>query len=114
MSEAKNKRERGTGSIYQPKHSRFLWVKYYRNGKPYRESTHLTDERKAQKFLQNRLGEISTGHFYGPAVEKIRVSELAEDMFRDYRVNGHKSLQFAEWRWKNHLEPVSHVRVEIK
>ena len=25
---------------------------------------------------------------------------------RDYRVNGHKSLQFAEWRWKKHLEPV--------
>jgi integrase len=106
MTEEKDKRQRGTGSIYQPKHSRFLWVKYYRNGKPYRESTHLTDERKAQKFLQKRLGEIGAGHFLGPSVEKIRVSELAEDMFRDYRVNGHKSLQFTEWRWKKHLEPM--------
>src|SRR6266852_1087664 len=106
MSEEKKKRERGTGSVYQPKHSRFWWVKYYRNGKPYRESTHTTDERKAQKFLQKRLGELSTGNFFGPAVEKIRVSELAEDMFRNYRVNGHRSLRYTEWRWKRHIEPV--------
>jgi len=84
MSEEKSKRQRGTGSIYQPKHSRFWWVKYYRNGTPYRESTHETDERKALKFLQNRLGEIATGNFFGPAVERILVSELAEDMLREY------------------------------
>jgi integrase len=97
------KRQRSEGSLYQPKHSRFLWVKYYRNGKAYWESTHQSDERKAQKFLQNRLGEIASGNFLGPAVEKVRVSELSDDMFRDYRVNGHKSLQLTEWRWKKHL-----------
>lgn len=107
MDEQQNsKRPRGTGSIYQPKHSRFIWVKYYRNGTAYRESTHTTDARKAQKFLQNRLGEVASGNFLGPAVERIRVSELSDDMFRDYRVNGHKSLQYTEWRWKKHLEPV--------
>jgi hypothetical protein len=106
MSEEKNKRERGTGSIYQPKRSRFWWVKYYRNGKAIRESAHATDKRKAQKFLEKRLGEIGSGNFLGPSVEKIHVSELAEDMFRDYRVNGHKSLQYTEWRWKRHIEPV--------
>lgn len=106
MNEEKSKRPRGTGSIYQPKHSRFLWVKYYRNGKAYRESTHTTEERKAQKFLQKRMGEISTGNFFGPAVERIRVSELAEDMFRDYRINVRRSLRFTEWRWKKHMEPV--------
>jgi integrase len=106
MSEEKNKRERGSGSIYQPKRSRFWWVKYYRNGKAIRESAHATDRRKAQKFLEKRLGEIGSSNFLGPSVEKIRVSELAEDMFRDYRVNGHKSLQYTEWRWKRHMEPV--------
>lgn len=74
--------------------------------KAYRESTHTTNERKAQKFLQTRLGEISSGNFLGPSVEKIRVSELAEDMLRDYRINALKSLQFTEWRWHKHLEPV--------
>lgn len=106
MSEEKSKRPRGTGSIYQPKHSRFWWVKYYRNGTAFRESTHETDERKAQKFLQNRLGEITTGNFFGPAVERILVSELAEDMFREYRINGRKSLRLTQQRWQKHLKPV--------
>jgi hypothetical protein len=106
MSEEKNKRLRGTGSIYQPKHSRFWWVKYYRNGKPYRESTHTTEERKAQKLLQKRLAEITSGNFSGPAVERVRISELADEMLRDYRVNARKSLQFTEWRWHNHIKPV--------
>lgn len=102
----KSKRPRGTGSIYQPKRSRFLWVKYYRNGTAYRESTHTTDGRKAQKFLQNRLGEITTGNFLGPAIERIRVSELAEDMFRDYRINMRRSLKLTKARWKLHLQPM--------
>jgi hypothetical protein len=104
--ELASKRARGTGSLYQPKNSRFWWVKYYRNGKPYRESTHETDERKAQKFLQKRLGEISTGNFIAPATERIRVSELAEDMFRDYRINVRRSLRYTEWRWRRHIEPI--------
>jgi integrase len=81
-------------------------VKYYRNGKPYRETTHESDARKAQKFLQKRLGEISTGHFVAPATERIRVSELAKDMFRDYRINVRRSLRYTEWRWRRHIEPV--------
>jgi integrase len=106
MSEEKPKRQRGEGSLYQPKHSRFIWVKYYRNGKAYRESTHQTDERKALKFLQKRVGEIATGNFFGPAVEKILVGELGEDMFRDYRINARKSLRLTERRWLKHIKPV--------
>jgi integrase len=52
------------------------------------------------------MGEIGAGVFLGPSAEKLRVSELAEDMFRDYRVNCHKSLQFNEWRWHKHLKLV--------
>jgi hypothetical protein len=106
MGEEKSRRKRGTGSIYKPKHSRFLWVKYYRNGKSYRESTHAIEEAKAQKFLQKRLGEIATGNFFGLAVEKIQVAELAQDMFRDYRINSRRSLGLTERRWRKHLEAV--------
>ena|SRR5580704_4823924 len=104
--ELKPKRLRGTGSVYQPKGCRFWWVKYYRNGVVFRESAKTTDERKAGKFLQKRLGEISAGNFLGPAAERIRVSELADDMFRDYRLNGRRSLQYTEWRWRKHMEGV--------
>jgi len=40
-------RPRGTGSIYLQNGSSVWWVKYYRNGKAYRESTRKTDEKEA-------------------------------------------------------------------
>jgi integrase len=98
-------RQRGTGSIYLQKGSSIWWVKYYRNGKPYRESTHTQDGGKAKDFLKQRLAEITTGNFVGPRSERIRVDELAEDFLRDYRINGRKSLPDAKARWRLHLQP---------
>ena len=98
-------RTRGSGSIYQQKGSAAYWVKYYRNGKPFRESTRTTDKQEAKEFLKQRLAEIATGHFYGPVVERIMVAELADDFLRDFRINGRKSLDDVEARWKLHLEP---------
>ena len=98
-------RPRGTGSIYLQKGSSVFWIKYYRNGKPYRESTHEKDEGKAKTFLKRRLAEIITGSFSGPRAERIRVDELAEDFLRDYRINGRKSLPDAEARWRLHIKP---------
>ena len=108
MTEKKGKqmpRPRGTGSIYHQKGSSIWWVKYYGNGKPYRESTHTADEAKAKDFLKRRLAEIITGNFVGPRTERIRLDELAEDFLRDYRINGRKSLSEAESRWRVHLKP---------
>ena len=97
------KRQRGTGSIYP--RGKMLWIKYTRNGKPYREPAHTDDEKKAQKLLTLRLAQCATGTFHGLRVERIRVDELAEDFLRDYRINGKKSIDDAEARWKLHLEP---------
>jgi len=98
-------RPRGTGSIYLQKGSAVYWVKYYRNGKPYRESTRKTNAKEAQDFLKQRLAEIVTGNFYGPKSERVRIDELADDLLRDYRINGKRSLGHAEARWKLHLKP---------
>ena len=98
-------RTRGSGSIYLQKGSSVWWVKYYRNGKPFRESTRTTERSKAQQFLRKRLAEITTGDFYGPRCERIRVDELAEDLIREYRINGRSSLPDVEARWKLHLMP---------
>jgi integrase len=98
-------RPRGTGSLYHQKGSAVWWVKYYRNGKSYRESTHKTNEKEAQDFLKQRLAEITVGTFVGPCTERIRVEELAEDFLRDYRINGRKSLRDAKARWRLHLQP---------
>jgi hypothetical protein len=47
------------GSIY--KRGQTYWLKYYRNGKPYYESTKSTKETDARKLLKKREGEISEG-----------------------------------------------------
>jgi integrase len=98
-------RPRGTGRIYNPKQSSILWIQYYRDGKMHRESTGTTDKRKATRILSRRLAEISTGSFTAPDVGRIRVSELAEDFLRDYRINGRTSIDDAEARWRLHIEP---------
>jgi integrase len=98
-------RPRGTGSVYLQQGSAVWWIKYYRNGRPYRESSRTVERGKAVNFLKKRLAEVTTGDFCGPQAERIRVSELAEEMLRDYRVNGRKSYQLTDQRWKNHLLP---------
>ena len=37
------------------------WIKYYRNGRPYQESTHTEEEAEAEKLLKIREGEIAHG-----------------------------------------------------
>ena len=99
------KRPRGTGSILRMKGSSVLWIKYHRNGIPIRESAHTAKPKEAEKFLRKRLGEISTGVYSGPKLEKINVSELADDLFREYRINRRKSIDDLKARWKLHLQP---------
>jgi integrase len=98
-------RTRGSGSIYQQTGSAVYWVKYYRNGKAFRESTRTTNKQEASDFLKRRLGEIATGNFHGPLTERVTMAELADDLLRDYRINERRSLDDVEARWKLHLEP---------
>jgi site-specific recombinase XerD len=78
------------GSIY--KRGNIYWIKYYRNGKPYRESTKSKKEADAKRLLKKREGEISDDKLPGIYFDRIRFDELAEDLIRDYRLNGRKSI----------------------
>jgi integrase len=100
-----SKRPNGTGCVYQRPDSTVWWIKYHRNGKPYRESAKTTNQRKAENLLKTRLAEIATGTFLGPQAERVRVEELAEDFLREYRINGRKSLDDVKTRWELHLKP---------
>jgi integrase len=99
------KRPRGTGSILRMNGGNVLWIKYHRNGKPIRESAHTTKVKEAEKLLRSRLAAISTGTYVGPKLEKVPVSELADDLVREYRINGRKSIDDLEARWELHLKP---------
>jgi integrase len=96
---------RARGSVYRRADSPFWWIGYSVNGTKFRENTHTTKERAARKILDKRLGEVSTGVFVGPDVNRITLDELAEDFLREYRTNARKSLSHAERRWRLHLRP---------
>ena len=91
------------GSIY--KRGNIYWIKYYRNGKPYRESTKSAKEVDAKRLLKRREGEISEGKLPGIYFDRVRFAELAEDFLADYRINRQKSLDRAELSVK-HLSDI--------
>ena len=82
------------GHIY--KRGDIYWSKYYRDGKPYYESSKSTKESEAKRLLRKRLGQIAEGAFFGLRPEKVRFEELAEDFLNDYRINGKRSLDNAK------------------
>ena len=89
------------GALY--KRGNIWWVKYYRNGKNYRESSKSSKKMVAKKLLDRREGEISQGKIPGVLFEKVFFDELEEDFLRDYRVNRKKSAKRAQ-QAVNHLK----------
>ena len=64
------------GSIYQIGNT--WWIKYYHNGKYYRESTKSTKETNAKRLLKLREGQITEGKFPGLTASRVRFDKLAE------------------------------------
>jgi integrase len=100
-----SRRQRGTGRIFLPKGSSVWWLQYYQNGVKQRESAETSDRKEALEQLKLRIAELTTGSVTGLTPKKTRISELAEDFIRDYKINGKTSLDDAEARWRLHLEP---------
>src|SRR5262245_4313810 len=80
------------------------WVKYYRNGRPMRESCGSEKEGDAKQLLKLREGDIARGVPVTPKVGRVTIDELIEDVINDYRTNGQKSADDLRYRI-NHLLP---------
>jgi len=91
------------GSLYR--RGRIWWIKYYRNGKAFRESSRSKKISDAKRLLQKRDGEMGKGEFLGPKTERVRFEELAGDFLNEYRANNRKSLVWAKRRIARHLTP---------
>jgi integrase len=89
------------GSIYR--RGEVYWIKYYRDGKAYRETSRSEKEGVAKRLLKRREGEIADGKIPGVYFDRVKFSDLADDFLNDYRVNGKKSLVRAE-RSVEHLK----------
>ena len=55
------------------------WLKYYRNGKPFRESSKSEKESDAKRLLKRREGEIAEGKVPGVYFDKVKFEDLAKD-----------------------------------
>ena len=93
------------GSIFRPKYrdkngelveSQVYWVKYYKDGKPLRESTKATDYDEAVAFLADRVADVTKGKTPNIKLNRVKFDNLSEDFLSDYRINGKKSLKRAE------------------
>lgn len=82
------------GCIYR--RGKIYWVKYYRNGKPYAESSHSDKQEVAKRLLKIREGEISRGKLPGICFDRIHFEDLVEDYLTDYRINNKRTLDKAE------------------
>jgi integrase len=91
------------GMLYKQKGSNRWWIKYYRNGRPIRESTGTDKEGEARRKLREKEGDIAAGRPVIPHADRVRFEELTEDFLNDYRVNGKRSLDRAE-RSVEHLK----------
>src|SRR5207245_4859692 len=104
-------RRSGGGSYYL--RGNVYWVKYYRNGHPYRESSGSTLERDAKDLLNRRLGDIAAGRPLNPRADRIKLGELLDDLLNDYHVNERASLRRMKQLLK-HLRPaLGHFRATV-
>ena len=91
------------GSLY--KRGDIWWVKYYDDGRPVRESTGTTREKKAKTFLRNREGRVAACEPILPHAERIRYEEIAADLKGHYEATGRRNLKEYAYREK-HLRRV--------
>ena len=89
------------GMLY--KRGKVWWIKYYKNGQYYRESSKREKKMVAKQLLDMREGEIAHGKVPGINFEKIAFIQLSDDFLQDYRINQKKSLVRAK-RSVNHLK----------
>jgi hypothetical protein len=79
------------GMLYKQKDSQNWWIKYYRNGRPIRESTGIDKETEAKRILREKEGDIAAGQPVVPHADRVRFEELADDFLTDYRVDSTRS-----------------------
>lgn len=97
------------GSGYPFKRGKSWWIAYYCEGEKIREPAKFKDgtrantEAEARRALRIRVGEIASGDFHGPRVERTTFDELVDALIRDYEINERRSLKQVKIRIDKHL-----------
>jgi len=94
--------------------SDIFWIKYYRDGRPFFESSQSTKKEDATRLLKDREGDIVKGVPISPKMGSRKFKELADDVLTDYRINDRKSYKHTELRFRLHLIPYfGHLKVSL-
>jgi hypothetical protein len=89
------------GSIYL--RGKVYWIKYYKDGKPYRESARTKDYDTAQTELAKRIAEVKQGKTPNIEAKRVKFDDLSKHFISDYKINERKSLVRAQIS-VNHLK----------
>jgi integrase len=81
------------------------WIRYYRDGKRYEESSGSEKETEARALLQRREGDLRRGVAVTPKVGRIKFEEAGKDVINDYSTNGKRTLDDMQRRFEKHLAP---------
>lgn len=80
------------GSVYRVKGSKNFWIKYYRNGRCFQESSKSDKKSEAMRLLKHREGQIVEGRFPGLQINKTTTDDLMGLLIKDYELNARKAI----------------------
>ena len=81
------------------------WMKWYRNGSPFSESTHTERKTEAERELNKRMGDVARGVPVTSKVGRVKFDELIVNLCNEYQANGRRSLDVLRIRCNKHLLP---------
>ena len=79
------------------------WIRYYRNGKRYQESSNSDKWKVASDLLKTREGDIANGVPVTP--QRLTFDDAMQHVLDYYRLKNNKSIDAAERRIDKHLKP---------
>jgi integrase len=94
------RRKWGQGRVY-PRGRRW-WIKFYKNGEPFFESSGSESERDALRLLRKRIGEVAADRFL-PQEHRLMYADLRRGLFEDFKLHERRSLESLPY-WVAHLE----------
>jgi integrase len=84
---------------------RIWWIRYYRGGRRYEESTRSDKHGEAVELLKIREGDIARGVPVTSQIGRYRFEDAAVDIEAEYLANGRRSLGHLTRRITLHLKP---------
>jgi integrase len=84
---------------------RVWWIRYNRNGRRFEESSGSKLKQDATRLLKLREGDVAKGIAVSPALHRVTVDDVVQDVLNDYAANGKKTTAEVERRWRLHLLP---------